>query len=259
MEAMDVVRVNYVKELLAKKVREDSREMMAFRPIKIMRAPIEHAEGSSQVDLGATKVMCGIKLAVEEPMRDTPNQGSLTVQAELLPLASADYETGPPSPEAIEFARVVDRGIRAAECIDLEDLFIAEKKVWCVYVDLYVLNYDGNLFDAGSAAVMSALLNTRVPKYENEVVVREDRTRKLKINNIVTSTTFGKVDANILLDPSKNEEDAADARLTIATDGESIRAMQKGLSGSFTVKEVDELVDESFKKNKELKSILTND
>ena len=259
MDAIDVVRVNYVRELLAKKLREDSREMMAFRPIKVTRGPIEHAEGSAQVDLGATKVMCGIKLQVEEPMKDTPDMGSLSVSAELLPLASADYETGPPSPQSIEFARVVDRGIRAAECVKLEDLFIEEGKVWCVYVDLYVLNYDGNLFDAGSMAAMSALLNTRMPKYEDGTVVRTGSMGALKVNNVISSTTFCKIDGTLLADPTKNEDDASSARLTVATDGENIRAMQKGLSGNFSVKEVEGLIDESFKKHKELKGYITND
>ena len=131
MDAIDIVKVNYIKELLAKKTREDGREMLAMRPISVLKSPIEHAEGSAQADIGATRVLAGVKLMVEEPMKDTPLQGSLSVSAELLPLASADYETGPPSPESIEFARVVDRGIRAGECINLPELFIEEGKVWC--------------------------------------------------------------------------------------------------------------------------------
>jgi exosome complex component RRP42 len=259
MEAIDVVRINYVKELLAKKTREDSRGMMEMRPITVERSPIEHAEGSSQVDLGATKVMCGIKLSVEEPMKDTPDMGNLSVAAELLPLASAEYESGPPSPDAIEFARVVDRGIRAAECVNLSELFIEEGKVWSIFMDLYVLNYNGNLFDAGSMAAMSALLNARMPKYEDGKIIWTDRTKKLKVNNVITSTTFAKIGGTLLIDPTKNEEDAADARLTVANDGTYIRAMQKGLSGGFSVKEIEELVEESFKKHKELKSYITND
>ncbi len=103
------------------------------------------------MDLGATRVLAGVKLMLDEPMEDTPNQGNLVVSAELLPLASATYESGPPSPEAIEFARVVDRGIRHGNCVNLESLFVEEEKAWTVYVDLYVLNYNGNLFDAGSS------------------------------------------------------------------------------------------------------------
>ena len=124
MEAIDVIKVKYIKELLEHDKREDSRGMMDFRSIKIANNIIDTAEGSAQVDLGSTRVLAGVKLEVDEPMEDTPNEGNLVISSELLPLASADYEPGPPSPEAIELARVVDRGIRAGNCVDIEDLFI---------------------------------------------------------------------------------------------------------------------------------------
>ncbi|MGD0729246.1 MAG: exosome complex protein Rrp42 [Candidatus Micrarchaeaceae archaeon] len=256
MDAINIVKTNYIKELLAKNEREDMRDMMSFRAISIDNGMIKNAEGSSQVDLGATRVLAGVKLQLDEPMEDTPNQGNLVVSAELLPLASADYESGPPSPVAIEFARVVDRGIRAANCVNLESLFIEEGKSWTVYVDLYVLNYNGNLFDAGEIAAMSALLDTRVPKYEDEKVIREETSGKLKIDNIVTSATFAKIDNKILLDPTENEENACDGRITIATDKENVRAIQKGLRGGFSSKEVMDLIDVTFNKHEELKGIL---
>jgi len=256
MDAIEIVKKSYVKELLAKGRREDLRNTNDFRSIAIETGLIKNAEGSAHVDLGATRVLAGIKLDVTEPMQDTPNQGTMTVSAELLPLASSSYEGGPPSPEAIEFARVVDRGIRAGNCINLESMFIEEGKAWCAYIDLYVLNYNGNLFDAGELAAMAAILDAKVPKYEEGKVVREDRTKKLKVDNIVTSCTFAKIGDSRLLDPSGNEEAAADARMTIATDGENVRAMQKGLGGGFFANEIDELVGASFNKHDELKNIL---
>jgi len=256
MNALDIVKSGYIRELLEKGEREDSRKIHDFRPIRIDTGIIEHAEGSAQVDLGETRVLAGIKMVVDEPMDDTPNQGNLVCSAELLPLASPTYESGPPSADAIEFARVVDRGIRAGNCVDLEKLFIEEGKSWSVYIDLYVLNYGGNLFDTGEMAAMSALLNTKVPKYEDGKAIREERKNKLKINNIVTSTTFAKIGKTCILDPSRNEETAADARLTIAVDDDNVRAMQKGLSGGFFLEEVENLMDISFNKHKELKSIL---
>ena len=83
----------------------------------------------------------------------------------------------PPTPESIEFARVVDRGIRAGNCVDLESLVIDEETVWTIFVDLYVLNYAGNLFDAGTLAAMAALLTTKVPKYEGDKAIREERVK----------------------------------------------------------------------------------
>jgi exosome complex component RRP42 len=256
MNSIDMIKVNYVKSLLAKNMRVDNRGTYDFRKLSIKTGTMGNAEGSAQVDLGATRVLAGVKIGVEKPMEDTPDQGNMTVAAELLPLASAKYETGPPSPEAIELSRVVDRGIRAGSCIDLKSLFIEPEKAWGVYIDVYVLNYGGNLFDACEIAAMSALLNTKMPLYEDSKVIRENLKQGLKIDNIVTSTTFAKIDGRTMLDPSSDEESAMDARLTVQTDGESIRAMQKGLGGSFYVKEIEELVGISFNKHAELKAII---
>ncbi|MGI0100808.1 MAG: exosome complex protein Rrp42 [Candidatus Micrarchaeaceae archaeon] len=256
MNAIDIVKSSYIRELLSRGEREDLRKFNDFRDIRIESGLIKNAEGSAQVDLGATRVLAGVKLELAEPMEDTPEQGNLVCSAELLPLASATYEPGPPSPEAIEFARVVDRGIRAGNCVDLKSLLEEEGKAWSIYIDLYVLNYNGNLFDAGEIAAMSALLDTYVPKYEDGKVLREERPKRVKIDNIVTSTTFAKIGSNKVLDPSRNEEMSADARITIATDAQNVRAMQKGLSGGFFKNELDELIDISFNKHKELKDII---
>ncbi|MGC8478527.1 MAG: exosome complex protein Rrp42 [Candidatus Micrarchaeia archaeon] len=254
MDAIDYVNSKYVRELASKKMREDNREPFSYREISIAKGIINNAEGSAQVDLGATRVMAGVKMVVESPMEDTPDVGNLVVSAELLPLASPDFESGPPSPESIELSRVVDRGVRAAECIDLGSLLIEEGKAWSVYLDLYILNYDGNLFDAGMLAAMSALKSAKVPKYSNGKPVMSERVAPLKINNTVSSCTFAKIGDTIVLDPTGNEERAADARMTIETDGKVIRAMQKGLSGSFNRQEISEMIDIAFGKHSELKA-----
>ena len=256
MEGFDIVKVSYVKELLAKNAREDGRKMMDFRPITLVTNVIDHAEGSAQIDLGATRVLAAVKLQVEEPMEDTPTQGNLMVSSELLPLAHADFEPGPPSPDSIELARVVDRGIRAAETLDLSGLFIEEGKAWTAFIDLYVLNYDGNLFDASMMAAMAALASAKMPKYENGEGVYTERNEPLKINRLAASTTFAKVDKTILLDPNIHEENAASARVTIANDGTVVRAMQKGLGGSFSPKEIESLVDVSLSKYDELRKVI---
>lgn len=250
MEAFDLVKTQYIKELIAKKMREDGRKMDQFRPARITTGVISHAEGSAQVDLGNTRVLVGVKIQIEEPMPDTPKQGNLMVSAELLPLAHEEFESGPPSPQSVELARVVDRGIRAAECIDLEAFFIEEGKVWTAFIDLYVLNYDGNLFDAATLAAVSALYTAHMPGYDAEKKVA-DYTKKagpLKMKGMVASTTFAKIDNQIVLDPNIHEENTADTRLTIVTDGKNVRAMQKGLGGAFTPKEIESLVDVSLQK-----------
>jgi exosome complex component RRP42 len=257
MDAMDIVKSSNIRALLASGKREDGRDANAFRPIKVVPGLLGNAEGSAEVHIGKTRVLAGVKLQIEEPMEDTPHQGNLIMSGELLPLASERYETGPPSADAIEFGRVVDRGIRHGNVIDLPSLFIEEEKVWTVFIDLYVLDFDGNLFDAGTMAAMAALMNTKVPKVEDGEAIRTERITPLKVNNIIASTTFGKIKDKIILDPSGAEELAADCRLSIAFDDKKVRSMQKGKSGGLFKNEIDQMLGVSFNKYKEIKDILT--
>ena len=255
-ENMRTITNEYIRERLSKGQRDDKRGPWDFRNITIETNAIPNAEGSALVTMGNTKMLCGIKIDLAEPMRDTPKDGNLTTSAELLPMAADHFETGPPSPEAVEFGRVVDRGIRAAEMIDTSKLFIEEGKVWSVYIDLYVLNYDGNLFDAGTLAAVSALSSARMPKYEDAKVIRDGMLEKLEISNMSTSCTFAKISDSLLLDPNGAEEELMKTRVTISNDEKVIRAMQKGLGGSFTPKELDSLIDIAFDKSKELRSVI---
>lgn len=244
---------DYIKDLLASGAREDGRDMLDYRNITVKPRTMPNAEGSADVTIGYTRVLVGVKLGVGSPMPDKPNEGNLITGAELLPLASDSFETGPPSPEAIELARVIDRGIRASGMIDTKALFIEEDKVWDLFVDVYILNYDGNLFDAGTLAAATALSTARMPRIEDKKVIREGNLDRLKVNNSITSCTFAKIADNIILDPDRNEEEFMDGRLTIANDENAVRAMQKGLSGSFSPKELENLMDITFDKSKELR------
>ncbi len=102
--------------------RIDGRTLTDYREFTIEQGVIEKAEGSARVFLGKTQILVGVKVETGEPFPDTPNEGVMTVNAELVPLASPTYETGPPDETSIELARIVDRGIRESKAIDTEKL-----------------------------------------------------------------------------------------------------------------------------------------
>jgi exosome complex component RRP42 len=161
------VRLRQIEQLIEKGKRLDDRGLLDTREIKIEQGIIEKAEGSARVFMGKTQILVGVKVGLGEPFPDTPNEGVLTVNAELVPVASPSFEPGPPDENSIELARVVDRGIRESKCIDNEKLCIEPgKKVFVVFVDIYVLDHGGNLIDASAIAAMAALLNTKMPNYE---------------------------------------------------------------------------------------------
>jgi len=149
--------------------RVDGRGLEEYRPITVEAGIIESAQGSARVRVGGTEVVVGVKMDVGSPFADTPDRGVLTTNAELIPLASPTFESGPPDPAAIELARVIDRGIRESEMIDLQKLCIKHgEEVWINFVDIYVLDYDGNLFDACFLGAIAALRNAVVPAKEHD-------------------------------------------------------------------------------------------
>jgi exosome complex component RRP42 len=256
MDILDEIKKDYIQDLIRKNKRADERDFLSYRKITVEKGILPSAEGSARVRLGDTQVIVGIKFDVGEPFADRPNEGVLSTNAELLPLASPTFEPGPPDENSIELARIVDRGIRSSNAVNLNSLFIEENKVWALFLDIYVLDHDGNLIDASALAAMTALLNAKLPKYEDGKVVRENLSGGLKIDNKTVTCTFAKIDTKTVLDPSLDEENAMDARLTIATTPNHICAVQKGGKGGFLADEVSELIDLSFKKGSELRKLI---
>ncbi|MCD6542246.1 MAG: exosome complex protein Rrp42 [Thermoplasmata archaeon] len=249
------IKRKYMHKLAQANKRIDGRSFNEYRPLRIETGIIKKAEGSAKVELGNTKILVGIKLEQGEPYPDTPDSGVLTTNAELIPMASPEFEAGPPDENAIELARVVDRGIRETEVIDLEKLCIEPgEKVWIVFIDIHVLDYDGNLFDASSLAAIAALLTAKVPNERFDM--GEDEPLPIK-NDPPISCTFVKYGGVIAVDPCLEEEIIAEARLTVATDKDgNIRAMQKGLSGSFTIDEVRKIIKAAVDNGARIRKIL---
>ena len=117
---MNKAMKKHIIESLKKGVRHDRRKLDEFRKVEVEYGISKSAEGSARVKVGNTEVLAGVKLGIDKPYPDTPDEGCLMVGAELLPLSSPEFEAGPPGIESIEIARVVDRGIRESGTIDMK-------------------------------------------------------------------------------------------------------------------------------------------
>jgi exosome complex component RRP42 len=248
-------------ELLASGKRADGRGLTDYREIQIESGVIERAEGSARVRLGKTEILVGVKVGTGSPFADMPDKGVLTVNAELVPLASPDFEPGPPGEAAVELARVVDRGIRESNAIDLEKLCVESGKlVFVVFVDVYVLNHDGNLIDASAIAALAALINTKMFKYtvENGAIVKKPGYTPLPLADYPIAVTFAKIGNKLILDAGLDEEQVMDARLTMTLNKDGhICAIQKGGgSGYFTREEISEATKIAIEKTAELRKIV---
>ncbi|UCH31078.1 MAG: exosome complex protein Rrp42 [Candidatus Bathyarchaeota archaeon] len=254
------VKQKQIAQLMSKGKRFDGRELYEYREVTIEMGTIEKAEGSARVRLGKTEVLVGVKIDIGEPFADTPNDGVLTVNVELVPLASPTYEPGPPNENAIELARVVDRGIRESKAINLEKLCLEPgKKVLIVFIDIYVLNYDGNLIDASAIAALAALLNTKMAKYEVEEgkILLKPGYLPLPMLNYPIAVTFAKINGKLAIDPGLEEEQVMDSRLTITIEKDNkICAIQKGGSGYFTIEQILEVAKVAQEKASEVRKLV---
>ena len=227
--------------------RFDGRGLLDLRDFEVETGVSNKAEGSARVRLGKTEVIVGIKLEVSEPYSDSPDKGNLMVSGDLLPLASPRFESGPPGFKAIELPRLIDRMVRSSEMIDLKKLCIKKgENVWTIIIDIYPINDDGSLIDAAGIATVVALRDAIFPGLDKEGKVDyKNRTKdKLPLNKDITplSFTFYKLDNSLILDPTREEEEACEAKVNWGISKwngkHMLNSCQKGLEIVFNEEEI---------------------
>ncbi|MGC9517779.1 MAG: exosome complex protein Rrp42 [Methanomicrobiales archaeon] len=250
-----------ITDLINNGERADNRPLDEYREVSLETGVITKAEGSARVKIGNTQLMIGAKSQIAEPFPDTPNKGVLMTNSELLPMASPTFEPGPPDERSVELSRVVDRCIREGGVIDLEKLCIVPgDKVWMIFLDIHVLDYDGNLLDAAALGCLAALLDTSIPTAtceDDEILIDYEKMVDLPINEKALLCTFAKIGNELVLDPSLEEEQVMGARISVGVieDG-SVCAMQKGGEEPLSKEEILKAINITREKTNDLRKYL---
>jgi exosome complex component RRP42 len=253
--------IETIKKMFSEGKRFDGRKLLEMRDIEVKLDISNKAEGSASVKIGKTEVLVGVKMAMGTPYTDSPDKGNLTVSGDLLPIASPRFEMGPPGYYAIELPRLVDRAIRECHMIELDKLVIEEgEKVWTVYIDIYPLNDDGNLIDAATIGAVVALKNSMIPELDKDGKIDYEKkaTKKLPLAKGISplSFSFFKLGNSMILDPTREEEEACEARVTFGLsnwkDQYMINSCQKNGNTPFTSEEIGKMMDILAKKFEEV-------
>jgi len=261
LSIIDKLKRSKILDLLQAGKRIDGRALDEPRPLVIDTGVIPHANGSARVRLGDTEIVSGIKVQPDRPFPDMGDKGIFICTAEILPLAHPSAETGPPTPDVIELARVVDRGIRESGMIDLSQFVLEkDKSVIGLFTDNVVTDHDGNLFDACSYASVAAIITSKIPKWEmkdDKPVLMENQESDAPITTIPVSVTMGRIGEFIIVDPNIDEWDCLDARITITTNSDgNIVALQKGGNDGFTFEQLVKCSELSITIGKEIREII---
>ena len=256
---------NLTKEMLDQMFKEgkrfDGRGLLDMRDFEVESDISNKAEGSARVRLGKTEVVVGVKLGLGEPYPDSPDEGNMMVSGDLLPMASPRFEQGPPKFDGIELPRLVDRAIRSADLIQFDKLCIKKgEKVWTVFIDVYPINDDGALVDAANIAAIVALKNAVMPGLDKDGNVDYKTRTKDKVpiekDILPLSITFYKLGDSLILDPTREEEEACEAKVTWGIskwkDQYMMNSCQKGWEETFSKEEVAEMMKIIPKKYEEV-------
>ncbi|MEK6924690.1 MAG: exosome complex protein Rrp42 [Nanoarchaeota archaeon] len=254
MSAMNLSNLTYntLSKMFVAGKRFDGRKLLEQRDFTVEYDVSYKAEGSARVKLGKTEVVVGVKMEVGTPYPDSMDKGNLMVSGDLLPLASPRFESGPPKFNAIELPRLIDRMVRESHMIDLSKLVITEgEKVWVVIIDIYPINDDGALIDAASIATIAALQQVRIPELNKDLKIDHDKkgTKKLPLVDSILplSFTFYKLADSLFIDPTREEEEAADGKIVLGISHykgkeHMIHSAQKGMEAHLSTEDITEMM-----------------
>ncbi|MGV3464051.1 MAG: ribonuclease PH [Heyndrickxia sp.] len=232
-------------------MRTDGRDILQLRPIHIETNYLKHPEGSVLITVGDTKVICNASIEDRVPpfMRGG-GKGWITAEYSMLPRATEqrnirESSKGKVSGRTMEIQRLIGRALRAV--VDLEQL--GEKTVW---IDCDVIQADGGTRTAsitGAFVAMTLALNSL---HENKAI------KKFPITDFLAATSVGILDkVGVVLDLNYAEDSSAhvDMNVVMTGNGKFVELQGTGEEATFSVQELQQLLEAAQKGNKELVDI----
>lgn len=250
-------------------MRNDGRPRIAYRDLTIETGIITQASGSCRLKLSRTDVLIGVKVEIgdiisttetdnniesEESTNQEKNivngqsendKGRIVCSVECSPSASRDFEGKGSNDINNELSQIMNRVLNGPQGgIDLKNLcIIPGAQCWVIYIDVLVLDYDGNLLDTIFLATRAALYNTRIPKAivqdigngQMEFEISDDIEDAEKVKgweDVPVIVTLNKIGKKYIVDATAQEELCVDSKIMIAINrnGE-VCTIQKSLNG----------------------------
>src|SRR5437899_1571569 len=190
--------------------RVDGRRADQLRPLRFQNHIAPYATGSTLIEWGNTRVICGVTVEESVP-RWMKEQGVLgawiTAEYSMLPYSTLqrkqrDITRGKIDGRSQEIQRLIGRAMRAA--VDLEK--IGSRTIW---VDCDVLQADGGTRTAAITGAYVAL-SLAIRKLISEGKVRED-----PLLHAVAAVSIGIVSKQPMLDLCYTEDAAAEVDLNL--------------------------------------------
>jgi ribonuclease PH len=219
--------------------RADGRSANQLRPLHFQNHIAPYANGSTLIEWGNTRVICGVTIEESVPrwMKEQKVSGGwLTAEYSMLPYSTLerkprDITKGKLDGRSSEIQRLIGRAIRAA--IDLEKIGART-----ICVDCDVLQADGGTRTASITGAFVAL------SIALKKLLAEKKITENPILKSVAAVSVGIVDGQPLLDLCYTEDVAAtvDMNLVMNSASEFIELQGSGEEATFTEKQLVDLL-----------------
>jgi ribonuclease PH len=220
--------------------RMDGRRADQLRPIRFQNHIAPYATGSTLIEWGQTRVICGVTVEETVPrwMKDQNVTGGwITAEYSMLPYSTLprkqrDISKGKIDGRSQEIQRLIGRSIRAA--VDLEKL--GPRTIW---IDCDVLQADGG---TRTAAITGAYVALQLAM---DKLLSEGKLKASPLANAVAAVSVGIVNRQVLLDLCFTEDVAAevDMNLVMTSQGEFIEVQGSGEEATFTQSQLSDMVE----------------
>jgi ribonuclease PH len=220
-------------------VRADGRFPYQLRPIKFQNHFAPHATGSTLIEWGNTRVICGVTVEESVPrwMKEQNVVGGwITAEYSMLPYSTLqrkarDSSKGKIDGRSQEIQRLIGRAMRAALNLDK----LGPRTIW---VDCDVLQADGGTRTASITGAYVAL-QLAIRKMMTEGKITEN-----PIEHGIAAVSVGIVEGRGLLDLCYTEDNGAavDFNLVMNSAGEFIELQGTGEEATFSEAHLAELL-----------------
>lgn len=222
-----------------KTTRADGRQPGQIRPVRFQNNFAPHATGSTLIEWGSTRVICGVTVEEGIPrwMKEQGVTGGwLTAEYSMLPYSTLqrkprDISKGKLDGRSQEIQRLIGRAMRTA--IDLEKL--GPRTLW---IDCDVLQADGGTRTASiTGAYVALALAVRQ-------LIASGKLAASPMKSPVAAVSVGIVEGRPLLDLCYTEDVAAavDMNLVMNAAGEFIEVQGSGEEATFSETQLQELL-----------------
>ncbi len=215
-------------------MRLDNRKPDELRPVKITPEVSRHAEGSVQIDMGHTRVLCtaSVDTMVPKWLQGT-GQGWVSAEYGMLPRSThtrISRDKAANSGRTQEISRLIGRSLRAA--VDLKAL--GERQI---QIDCDVIQADGGTRTAaitGGYVALALALN---------FLKNQGAFQTLPLKNYVAAVSVGLLNDSLLLDLNYEEDSACgtDMNFVLTSREEFVEVQGTAEGQTFTKQQMDQM------------------